>query len=464
MWPSGVWQGSKTSLGAKPGDIPATEGVAELCAALRPRYHLTASAGEFFYEREPFFHPPAEDGKAVTSAQAVTRFISLAPFGNAAKAKAMYAFNLQGGGDTSVAIPIGSTMSPFFKDRGQQSRKRRAPDETDHDPYSRFAHGKRAQHRREMAQHGRRGKRQKPGPDQCFFCLANPSLPLHMVCSIGDESYVASAKGPLPAPGGKEGSGGTFADRGLDFPCHVLVVPLPHAPTFSAMTEQQVEEAGGGAGAGGGDAAEKTRARALAEADAATERTWREMTRFREAIQAMVARRSDHKLGVVTWEISRSTGVHLHWQMVPVPAELVTKGLVEAGFKVEAENYGYPAITEQTGDAAKKGVTPLLGRDYFRVWTWADDGEAITGKCLVMRLDDAGDANNGTSDGAKNGADADVPPARRFDLQFGRRVVAKLLGLEQTRAVWQDCAQTVAEETRDAERFKVAFKDWDFTL
>ena len=51
----------------------------------------------------------------------------------------------------------------------------------------------------------------------------------------------------------------------------------------------------------------------------------------------------------------------------------------------------------------------------------------------------------------------------RFDLQFGRRVLGKLLGLE-ARTHWKDCTQTQAEEQADAEAFKEAFKTFDFSL
>lgn len=81
--------------------------------------------------------------------------------------------------------------------------------------------------------------------------------------------------------------------------------------------------------------------------------------------------------------------------------------------------------------------------DFFRVWLWADsdEGDRIKSKSLVMPL----------------------ASEMRFDLQFGRRVMAKLLGLEK-RVIWQDCEQTVEEETADVERFRKAFEEWDFTL
>jgi hypothetical protein len=122
---------------------------------------------------------------------------------------------------------------------------------------------------------------------------------------------------------------------------------------------------------------------------------------------------------------------------MPVSLDLIRKGLVEAGFKVEAENQKYPAFEETNIGSATNEPS-----DFFRVWLWSDDGDTgIQGKELVMRLDDS----------------------FRFDLQFGRRVLAKLLGLE-VRLSWRDVAQSTAEEVGDVEQFKAAFKPWDFSL
>jgi hypothetical protein len=51
----------------------------------------------------------------------------------------------------------------------------------------------------------------------------------------------------------------------------------------------------------------------------------------------------------------------------------------------------------------------------------------------------------------------------RFDLQYPRKVMAKLLGLEN-RTFWQDVVQTEEEETSDVSKFREVFKEWDFTL
>lgn len=422
IWPAGVWAGSTVSIAPENQTMLAsTQEVAELCDAIRPRYHFSMSPGDFFYEREPFVHPPKE-GSSANDPVSFTRFISMAPCGNPAKAKAMYAFTLPLGDTTSFEAPPGSTPSPF----AARAPKRKPADD---EGYSRFASG------HDQGRHhggGRRGKRRQrsppPGPDRCFFCLSNPNLSLHMVCNVAEDSYLATAKGPLATPT-------TFAEHGINFPGHLIITPLAHTPTIanSHGVESYTPE------------------------DA--QRTYAEMTRFRASLQAMVAAKSNRKLGAVTWEISRTRNIHCHWQFHPLPTDMIHKGLAEAGFKVEAENLKYPPFQERElsfqdqlhrpgdhgADAADDGKGEGIG-DFFRVWLWAEESEGRAKESsLVMRL--------------PRHDDADAP---RFDLQYPRRVVAKLLGLEN-RLIWQDCAQEEEEETKDAAAFREAFRDWDFT-
>lgn len=394
VWPAGVWTNSKVALSPEnQATIASTEEVAELCATLKPRYHLSSSPAEFFYEREPFIHPSEEGSDNL----AITRFISMAPYGNASKAKALYAFTLQLH-DALVERPAGATFTPF----NSRKPKRRVQDEGS---YSRFGNGD------DNSRQNRRGNKRRrqsppPGPDRCFFCLSNPNLDTHMVCTVGDDSYLATAKGPLA-------TSETFKAQGLNFPGHVIITPHAHTPTIyhSGVESYSPEDA---------------------------ERTHKEMTRFRESLQAMVSAKSSHKLGAITWEISRQRNIHAHWQFHPIPADTIYKNIVEAGFKVEAENLKYPEFESRELSYEEQGT---IG-DYFRVWIWADNGEdRIKGTSLVMKLD----------------------PNMRFDLQYPRKVVAKLLQLEN-RFVWQDCVQARDEEVKDVEAFRDAFKDWDFTL
>ena len=386
-WPTSVATNSNVPLAPENKDaIPASEEIAELCATLKPRYHFSASPTAFFYEREPFLHPPTDNE---SDSKAVTRFISLAPFGNSSKAKALYAFNITPG-ESITSVPTGYTPSPFLS----HTRKRAAPDNDGQ--FNRFDNG---HDQRGGGRHKKAKREPPPGPDRCFFCLSNVEVDTHMICSIGSEAYVTTAKGPLTGPN-------HFVSSGLSFPCHQLIIPLSHEPTFQAMGED-------------------------------ADKTYKDMTRFKEAMQAMVASKSKYTLGAVTWEISRQRGIHIHWQFLPVSHHLIRKGLVEAAFKVEAENQKYPTFQEENLGPAVNEPS-----DFFRVWIWSDDGDTgIQSKELVMRLDDS----------------------FRFDLQFGRRVMAKLLGLE-ARLSWRDVVQSTAEEAEDVEKFKATFKPWDFSL
>lgn len=147
------------------------------------------------------------------------------------------------------------------------------------------------------------------------------------------------------------------------------------------------------------------------------------MQRYRRALHSLLIDKGKDSLGAVTFEISRGDGVHVHWQLLPVPADLIKKGLVEAAFKVEAENQNYPIPkVKEIGDGSTENS------DYFRVWIWRpEEGE------------NGADAANGHSDedderetrGKEKSMALSFPSDLRFDLQFGRRVIAKLLGLGQ---------------------------------
>lgn len=396
IWPSEIWRNSPKAaeLGITATTGPSSPTIAELCAKIKPRYHLAMSPIDVCFEREPFF-PETKEGQEEGQGIPITRFISLAPFGNPAKAKAMYAFNINR--EAILTPPVGSTLVPFF--RSDAEAKKRSADDAG---FSRFDTGHHKERRRDRR---RRERSPPPGPDKCFFCLSNPNFLSHMVSSIGEESFLATAKGPLT-------SSETFKDQGLPFPAHMIITPITHSPTLSSSTMK-------------GD--ESTRAFA-------------EMNRWREAIQGMIAGKSNKKLGAVTWEISRARNIHIHWQMLPVPTDMVSKGLVEAGFRVLAEDLKLPAF-----DAAPrefKTADEVDNVDYFRVWTWAEDDEAdkVVGQVLFMKL----------------------PEDTYFDLQYPRKVMAKLLGLEN-RVRWQDVVQTEEEETEDVKAFREAFKEWDFS-
>jgi len=390
-WPASIRTGSAVPIPDVGQEPKGYDHISELCAALKPRYHF-ASSPTFYYEREPFFHMPTQDAPDF---RPITRFISLAAHANPNKQKSLSAFKLQLPVDVTAPLPAGATASPFVSSPQTNNRKRTA---LEPEPFSRFSRYDASSHRRKRGP----GVRQPPpGPDTCFFCLSNPNLATHLVVSIGEDAYATVAKGPLTTATTNEANG-------LNFPAHILIIPLSHEPTL-ALIEQE-----------------------------ARQRTYTEMNNYKRALQEMVAARSDDKLGAVTYEISRGNGVHTHWQFIPMSAATISKGLVEAAFKVEAENFKYPAFQNRD-----PGIGEGEG-DFFRVWIWSpaqEDGTAASSKCITMPFDDS----------------------VRFDLQFGRKVLAKLLGLEK-RLQWRDCEQTVPEEEKDVKAFKAAFKIFDFTM
>ncbi|KIW03164.1 hypothetical protein, variant [Verruconis gallopava] len=378
-WPSAVRSNSKVAIGDHDEPI-SQECVSELCEALRPRYHFSAASPDLFYEREPFSHVPREDESGLYH---TTRFLSLAAYNNSSKSKWIYAFSLEPGAQPASSLPAGATASPF----ANINKKRSAlPDQTSY----RFSSTGYDSYERPRKRHRHREKAPPPTQGECYFCLSNPNLPTHLVTSIATEAYLTTAKGPLT-------TSKTFPS--LPFPSHILVIPMAHAPTLSLIPEPESRET-----------------------------TKVEMTKYREGIQKMIATVSKGELGAVTWEISRASGFHAHWQILPLPQSIISKGLVEVAFKVEAENKSHPHLEKGEPDEAT---------DYFRLWIY--DGEKKKEEQLHFPID-----------------------AGFRDLQYARRVCAKLLGLEG-RVMWQDCGQTLDEETADAEAFKEAFKAWDFT-
>ena len=390
-WPKSIRNGSKATLSAE--EEPVSQAcVADLCSALKPRYHFSTSNNTFF-EREPFYH---ETFDSSSNDRSVTRFISLAAFGNPKKAKWIYAFSIDPRASSALELPADATVSPLVP-----AGRKRSHAEQQNASY-RFSTEDNHTHRR----HKHR-RHPPPTPGECFFCLSNPNLATHFIVSIATEAYLTTAKGPLT-------TATTFPE--LKFPGHVLIIPMTHSPTLASITDLQ-----------------------------ARNRTYNEMERYRKALQKMIEVTANSSLGAVTWEISRANGIHAHWQFLPVPIDLINRGLVEAAYKVEAENGKYPAIRNVENSGAHQDA-----EDFFKVLIWrpatfgsgsSSAAEESRETCLSLPLDGS----------------------FRFDLQFGRKVLAKLLNLE-SRMDWQSSGQSEQDEVSDAEAFKASFEKFDFSL
>jgi diadenosine tetraphosphate (Ap4A) HIT family hydrolase len=379
-WPEDIRKRSRVEF--KPDVEPqARQCIADLDAVLKPRYHFSTSGGTF-YEREPFFHAPSD---GTDNLYPVTRFISIAAYGNPNKQKWIYAFSIDPSASHPVSPPAGATACPVTV----SEKKRPAPDQEQVLVYDDGTRG-RKQNKRRKGEHR--------GPltaSECFFCLANENIATHLITSIGDNAYITTAKGPLP-------TSQTFARLG--FPGHMLIIPFTHQPTLGSMEEEERQA------------------------------TYCEMQKYRTAMNSMLKSVADEEYGSVTWEVSKSSLPHTHWQYLPMPANLIRKGLVEAAFKALAENLHWPKfIKEDVGDGFEETG------DFFRVLVWDPKHDPAKQTSYVLRFDEK----------------------IRFHSQFGREVLAKLLRLDK-RVDWRDCGQTQAQEEQDVAKFKEAFQAFDF--
>jgi diadenosine tetraphosphate (Ap4A) HIT family hydrolase len=385
QWPAGIRKRSKVEF--SPDVQPSEQDcLADLCATLKPRYHFSTSKNTF-YEREPFFHTPSEETDGLYR---ITRFISLAAYGNPNKQKWIYAFSLDPTASDPVSVSAGTTASPF----SLTSQKRPAPQQQS----SGLVYEDSTRRGRSGRPNKRRRGNEPKGPlsaSECFFCLSNENVATHLVTSIGESSYLTTAKGPLSMSS-------TFPKLG--FPCHMLIIPLTHQPTLASMEEEDRKA------------------------------TYAEMQRYRAAMNKMLKNVADEDYGSVTWEVSKSSLPHTHWQYLPVTTTLIRKGLVEAAFKALAENLHWPSFAkEDVGDGFEENS------DFFRVLIWDPKDPEEVKTSLVLRFDES----------------------IRFHNQFGREVLAKLLRLDE-RLDWHDCGQTQGEEEEDVANFKKAFKEFDF--
>ncbi|KAG5436944.1 hypothetical protein PCANB_001354 [Pneumocystis canis] len=221
-----------------------------------------------------------------------------------------------------------------------------------------------------------------PKSNFCFFCLSNPKIAYHLIISIGSESYLALPKGPLTTT--------STNSPILSFSGHVLIIPIAHVPTINSVEEINRNE------------------------------TKKEMERYRVSINEMFESKGCNS---VAFEISRTTGIHLHWQVIPIKKDLADK----------LEN-AFISFGNEKKYVFEKRDIEKNEENYLRIWL-------PDGSILIHTIN----------------------PQKYFDLQFARHVISQVLGVEE-RKDWKNCIQTNEEECQDATQFKKHFKDFDFTV
>lgn len=399
---------------------------------LRPRYHFVPGLTRF-YEHPAYVwrgggsrQPQGAVGRPrKTPVKAVTRFIAMAPFDQppspppaeptpsiettataapaARNTKSLYAFTI----DPSVPadIPLKPSANPYPGSGAVSFKPVKLPS-SGQDP----GPGNSRPHKKPFIA-------RQLDPTECFFCMSSEKFNARLVVSIGDESYVSLAKGPLltsrTEPSSSPSSAAALADNTHLPPSQLQIITLAHVPSLQTSSPDP-----------------------STAAQAST--TSAEMDRYEAALRQYVTANFGPDHGAVSFELSRPRAVHFHRQFLVIPANKIRNALVEAAFKVAAADQMMPAF-EPYDPAAEQPAAS------FRFSVWAPPAESEGGAAYERRFVMA------------------LESVRLMDAVFPRMVLARLLGLEE-RTRWQNCIQSEEVEEAEANRFRDAFRESDFSL
>lgn len=303
-WPAGVARLDPKAMDRPP---PGSALLAWLAVHVKPRYHF-CGLENIYYERPPYKNLDT----GCDSGAHCTRFMALAPVGNAEKQKWLYALSLTpidlmrvselsqqttdqtGLPYTGLALSYSCTgvseqdqPSQYFYDMTSGKRQR----EDDEPPF-------------------KRKKQQPRGPaleqEQCWFCLASSKVEKHLVVSVGNDVYLALAKGGL-------------------VPQHVLIIPVTHHFSTTSIPDSVASE----------------------------------IEQFKTALRKLYA--VDSKLPVFFERNYRAP--HLQIQVVPVPEDCAEN--LKSSFQELAESEGF-SLDELPEFSKLEQIAPP-GTPYFYV-------------------------------------------------------------------------------------------------
>jgi hypothetical protein len=231
--------------------------------------------------------------------------------------------------------------------------------------------------------------------NQCWFCLSNPSLEKHLLVTIGEDVYLALAKGGLVEWGG-----------------HLLIVPIGHV--------------------------ESTRHLQLSAESEDTQNIIKEMQALKEQVQAVYTQRGERMISFEMYGGDQGQGTplqHMHIQLIPVPVEVTSD--IQAVFEQEAEREGL--------ELAPDGTLPeSLTVPYCRVEVPSLHKDTAKSP-LVMVFVPSQDRMREFKALEDECLASGRRPPRLVNLAFGRAVVAQILGAPD-KADWRKCLQTMEEE------------------
>lgn len=208
QWPAGLAEAEENT----------SKLISFLSLGVKPRYHFCALNNKHF-EKAPFRFP-AQNSRSI---ETVSRFIALAKQNNTSKSKFLYALNVSPLATIRLTELLQTStdeincpyLSVDFSDvSGQTNENVQFFWSNDDD------NGKR---RNNSADNQR--KKFKPMMDQekCWFCLSSGDVEKHLIISIGDNFYIALAKGPLNN-------------------YHALILPVNHVQSSANLSEEHFQE------------------------------------------------------------------------------------------------------------------------------------------------------------------------------------------------------------------------------
>lgn len=293
QWPLKVRPDDSSTPDSKPIDTGSGL-VSWLAMEIRPRYHFCGNSGEFF-ERLPYRNPAGNN----TQLELATRFLGMAAVNTDKnpKTKFIYALNatpvdkmrmidLIQKTTTETECPYlninfaleNSTLPTSSDSNAQYFYDMTAGDER---------HNKRGR-RGGGGYHNNDFKRQRQNFDQekCWFCLSSKDVEKHLIISIGENFYLALAKGPLNSK-------------------HVLILSVTHVPATSKLTTDD----------------------------------WAELEKFKTALRAYYASQEQ----VVVFYERNYKSSHLQINAIPVPKSIEWQ--IKLTFDDKAEEFNLPFET-----------------------------------------------------------------------------------------------------------------------
>ncbi|XP_024967831.1 zinc finger CCCH domain-containing protein 64 isoform X2 [Cynara cardunculus var. scolymus] len=440
-WPSGILNRASTS------DIPlgisdsagSDATISEIVAEIKPRYHVAGAKG-VYYAREPYMNVDAVH---------VTRFVGLAPVGNASKQKFIHAISPTPAStmsSTEISTkPPNTTSSPYTFMEGaadtQEADKRSAESLSD----SQYWRYDVSQKRRKV------GGGDGDGDKLCFKFISSGSCPRGEKCHFRHDMDAreqsrrgvcfeflnkgkcergtdCSFKHSLQEEGDvRAGSGRTNSSRskecwfclsspnveshlitsvGENCYCalakgplvqdHILILPIEHLPnTLSSPPECEIE-----------------------------------LVRFQNSLKAYF---KNQRKEVVFFEWVYIRGTHANLQAIPIP--LSRASAVQDIFNLAAEKLGFKFMLLKSDKSSD-------GRKLLRT--------QFDGKCSLFYVELPGGTILSHA----------VEENEKFPVQFGREVLAGLLNMAD-RADWRNCKLSKEEEIKMVERFKSGFEEYD---